>query len=55
MKISLPMILTLLFLTLKLCGVIAWSWWWIFSPLWGAFIIYMLVVVGMTIALEMKK
>ena len=28
------MILTLVFLILKLCDVIAWSWWWIFSPLW---------------------
>ena len=24
------------FLTLKLCGVIAWSWWWVLAPLWGA-------------------
>ena len=34
--LSLPMILTLIFLTLKLAkvGVVAtWSWWWIFSPI----------------------
>jgi len=24
----------LIFLTLKLCGVIDWSWWWVFAPLW---------------------
>ena len=24
------------FLTLKLCGIIAWSWWWVLSPLWIA-------------------
>jgi hypothetical protein len=23
------------FLMLKLCGVIAWSWWWVTAPLWG--------------------
>ena len=22
------------FLVLKLCKVIRWSWWWVFSPLW---------------------
>lgn len=26
--------LTLLFITLKLCKVIAWSWWWVLAPLW---------------------
>tara|TARA_R110002167_G_C12707228_1_gene655153 strand:- start:42355 stop:42543 length:189 start_codon:yes stop_codon:yes gene_type:complete len=26
--------LFLLFLGLKLGGVIAWSWWWVTSPLW---------------------
>ena len=27
-------LLTILFITLKLCNVIDWSWWWILSPLW---------------------
>ena len=34
--LSLPMILTLTFLTLKLAKVgevATWSWWWIFSPI----------------------
>lgn len=22
------------FVTLKLCGVIGWSWWWVTSPFW---------------------
>lgn len=26
--------LTLIFITLKLCGVINWSWIWVLSPLW---------------------
>ena len=26
--------LALLFIGLKLGGVIAWSWWWVLSPLW---------------------
>lgn len=27
-------ILTLIFITLKLCGTITWSWWWVLAPLW---------------------
>jgi hypothetical protein len=27
------------FLILKLVGVIDWSWWWIASPIWIAFLI----------------
>ena len=25
----------LIFLTLKLIGIITWSWWWVTAPLWG--------------------
>ena len=31
---SLPTLLTVAFVVLKLCNVITWSWWWILSPLW---------------------
>jgi hypothetical protein len=27
-------LLAVLFIALKLTGVIAWSWWWVLSPLW---------------------
>lgn len=27
-------LLTLIFITLKLCGVIAWPWIWVLAPLW---------------------
>lgn len=27
-------VLGLIFITLKLTGVIAWSWWWVLSPFW---------------------
>ena len=30
---SLPTLLTVLFVALKLCGVIDWSWWWVLSPI----------------------
>lgn len=38
MTIGLPGLLFLLFVGLKLTGVIAWSWWWVTFPLWGGFI-----------------
>ncbi len=34
MQIGLPVLLFVVFLILKLAGVIAWSWWWVTSPLW---------------------
>jgi predicted permease len=27
-------LLAIVFITLKLTGYIAWSWWWVLSPLW---------------------
>lgn len=27
-------ILTIIFVIAKLTGVLDWSWWWVFSPLW---------------------
>lgn len=32
--IGIPGLLLVLFITLKLVGVIAWSWLWVLSPLW---------------------
>lgn len=30
-------LLTIVFVVLKLCGVITWSWWWVLSPIWISF------------------
>ena len=38
-------LLTVLFIGLKLTGYINWSWWWVTSPLWSPFVIF--IVVGM--------
>lgn len=27
-------VLTVIFIVLKLCKVITWSWWWVLSPIW---------------------
>lgn len=45
-------ILTLIFITLKLCNVIAWSWVWVLSPLWiGAIILVVFLAVMLIPAL----
>ena len=36
--------LTLLFIALKLCGVIAWSWVWVLAPLWIPLSILLLII-----------
>jgi membrane protein YdbS with pleckstrin-like domain len=35
--ISLSGLTFIVFLVLKLCEVIDWSWWWVTAPLWGPF------------------
>lgn len=41
-------LLTLVFIVLKLCGVINWSWWWVLSPLWISvgLVIAVLLIIG---------
>ena len=36
-------VLALVFIVLKLCAVIAWSWWWVLAPLWIAVIVWLLI------------
>lgn len=43
MKLGFFSVLTLIFVTLKLTNVIAWSWWWVLSPLWLPWIVLLLV------------
>lgn len=46
--------LTLLFIGLKLGGVINWSWLWVLSPLWISFAIGLVVLV-VIVALAVAK
>ena len=50
--IGLSGVLFIVFLVLKLCGVIDWSWWWVTAPLWipvalgiVIFVIAMIVII----------
>lgn len=44
-------LLTLVFIVLKLCKVIAWKWVWVLSPLWISFglVILILIIYGIIV------
>lgn len=43
--LSLTTVLTGIFVTLKLCGVIKWGWIWVFCPIWIEIGLLLLVLV----------
>ena len=48
--------LTILFIALKLLGVISWSWWWVLSPLWiTTAIVLVVLVVTLIVALKLSQ
>lgn len=38
--IGVPGLLGIVFIVLKLCGVISWSWWWVLAPFWIPFVLF---------------
>ena len=38
-------LLGIVFIILKLVGVISWSWLWVFSPIWISFILYVIILI----------
>lgn len=47
-------LLTIVFIVLKLCNVITWSWLWVLSPIWIS--VSIAIVVGIILALlTMRK
>ena len=42
-------VLTLIFIVLKLVGVITWSWVWVLSPIWIGFIIIAVILLAIAI------
>lgn len=49
MKVGIFGLLGLLFIALKLIGVIAWSWWWVLAPVWMPPLVVVLFILGLTI------
>lgn len=37
-------LLTIVFIVLKLCNVINWSWWWVLSPIWISILLYLILL-----------
>ena len=42
-------LLTIVFITLKLCGVISWSWVWVLAPAWIGLAVAILIVIAVAI------
>ena len=43
--VDLASVLLIVFIILKLCGVIKWSWLWVLSPLWISILIYIVIII----------
>lgn len=39
----------IVFLVLKLVGVITWSWWWVTAPLWGSAVVVVLILLAVAV------
>lgn len=39
-------LLTIVFIVMKLCGVIEWSWLWVLSPLWIGTLISVVIILA---------
>lgn len=52
--IGIPGLLGVVFVTLKLCGVIDWSWWLVTLPFWGVFalLLAVLAVLGLIAGIQ---
>lgn len=47
-------LLTIVFITLKLAGVITWSWWLVFLPMIISFGLWLIIMLGVLIYLAYK-
>lgn len=47
--VSFSGMLTIVFIVLKLTGVISWSWLWVLSPIWISLVIAMIMIVAVAI------
>lgn len=50
MKMGICSVLGLIFVTLKLTGVIAWSWWWVLLPFYGGIVLLLALLAAGGIA-----
>ena len=48
-------LLTIVFIVLKLCHVIDWSWWWVLSPIWIIFSVLVLILIVYLLLISIKN
>lgn len=53
--LSLTTVVFVVFLILRLVGVIKWSWWLVTAPLWAPIAVYLLVIVIYTVLDGLSK
>ena len=55
-SIGISEVLTVVFVVLKLTGVISWSWWWVLSPIWISVAIFLIALfIIFIVALVVRK
>lgn len=52
--VGIATVLAIVFIVLKLCNLITWSWVWVLSPLWISFglILVILLIMGLAILIK---
>lgn len=48
-------LLAVLFIGLKLSGIIDWSWWWVLSPLWGPAVVILPIIGIVLLSSKLRK
>ena len=48
-------ILTIVFIVLKLCKIIDWSWVWVLSPIWISMILWMVIIIVVYVVWRIKR
>lgn len=46
---------TLVFIVLRLLGIISWSWWWVLAPTWAPAALWLLCVAGLFVLKIFQK
>lgn len=54
---GLQTVLTIIFVVLKLVGVVDWSWWWVLSPLWipPLIAIVLMIIFSIVVGLSSRR
>lgn len=48
-------LLTIVFIVLKLTGYIAWSWWWVLSPIWISVVLVVVIFIVLILLSILKN